>query len=148
MNIDRRFIHAAFQGDSQPERLWWLSRPSWSFRKRTGTSVVASFMWTDLSTISEAYSHDCELSRIRTNASRVMPRIPQWMSEKWLEYRTLRTHVVPGVPKYRCRAGIDPGSIQPLNRDPMMNSAPWRNFSTKTPSSRKSYVQSASPMMM
>jgi hypothetical protein len=42
-----------------------------------GTSSVFSFMWTDLSTISDAYSHDCERSPMRSSALRVMPRMPQ-----------------------------------------------------------------------
>src|ERR1700722_13845300 len=145
MNIARRLIHAAAHGENQPERLWWLRRPSRSFRKRIGTSCGRSRMWTDLSTISEAYSHDCERSPIRSNAARVMPRIPQWMSEKWLEKITFKIHVVTGVPRYRCKGGIAPGSMYPVNRDPMMNSAPSWNFLAKGSSSRKSYVQSQSP---
>ena len=35
-NIARRLIQAAFQGENQPERLWWLNRPSRSLRKRHG----------------------------------------------------------------------------------------------------------------
>ena len=50
----------------------------------TGTSVVRSSMCTDFSTISDAYSHDCDCRSMRSSASRVMPRMPQWMSEKWL----------------------------------------------------------------
>ena len=46
--------------------------------------MVRSSIRTDLSTISEAYSHDWETSPIRSSASRVIPRIPQWMSVKWL----------------------------------------------------------------
>ena len=99
MNIARRLIHAALNGESQPERLWWLSRPSRSLRNVTGTSVVRSSMCTDLSIISDAYSHDCDWRFMRSSASRVMPRMPQWMSLKWLEYRRLRIHVVNGVPK-------------------------------------------------
>ena len=77
----RRLIHAAWNGENHPARLWWLSRPSRSFRKRTGTSVVRRRMCTDLSTISDAYSHDWEEMSMRSSASRVMPRMPQWMSE-------------------------------------------------------------------
>ncbi len=83
-NIARRLIQAAANGENQPDRLWWESRPSRSLRKVTGTSVVRSSIRTDLSTISEAYSHDWETMPIRTSASRVMPRMPQWMSLKWL----------------------------------------------------------------
>ena len=68
-------------------------------------------MWTDLRTISEAYSHDWERSPIRSNAAFEIPRIPQWMSEKWLEKMTLRIHVVTGVPRYRWSGGIAPGSM-------------------------------------
>ena len=64
-----------------------------------GTSFVRSFMWTDLSTISEAYSHDCERSPIRSSASLLMPRMSQWMSEKRLEKMTFRIQVVTGVPR-------------------------------------------------
>ncbi len=80
MNIARRLIQAAANGENQPDRLWWDSRPSWSLRKVTGTSVVTSSIRTDFSTISEAYSHDWETMPIRTNASRLIPRMPQWMS--------------------------------------------------------------------
>ena len=52
-----------------------------------------------------------------------------------------------GVPKYRCRAGIAPGSIEPFQREPMAYSVPLRIASTKGASLRKSYVQSASPMI-
>ena len=44
----------------------------------------ASSIRTDFSTISEAYSHDWETMPIRTSASRVIPRMPQWMSLNWL----------------------------------------------------------------
>ena len=37
---------------------------------------------TDFSTISDAYSQDCDSSSMRFNASLVMPRMPQWISEK------------------------------------------------------------------
>ncbi len=77
-------IQAAWNGENQPERLWWLSRPSRSVRKVTGTSVVRSSMWTDFSTISDAYSHDCDEMSMRSRASRVIPRMPQWMSENRL----------------------------------------------------------------
>src|SRR5580704_18371209 len=109
MNMARRLIHAAAQGENHPERLWWLSLPSRSFRNRMGTSAVRSFMCTDLRTISDAYSHDWERRPMSSSAGRVMPRIPQWMSEKWPEKRTLRIHVVTGVPRYRCKGGMDPG---------------------------------------
>ena len=36
---------------------------------------------------------------MRSRASCVMPRMPQWMSEKWLEKMTFRIHVVTGVPR-------------------------------------------------
>ncbi len=85
MNMALRLIHAALNGESQPSRLWWLTRPSRSLRNVTGTSVVRSSMCTDLSTISDAYSHDCDCRFIRSSASRVMPRIPQWMSLNRLE---------------------------------------------------------------
>src|SRR6478735_7262816 len=98
-NIARRLIQAACQGENQPDRLWWLKRPSRSLRKRIGTSSVFKCMCTDLSTISEAYSQDCERRSMRSSAALPMPRIPQWMSEKWLEKMTLRIHVVTGVPK-------------------------------------------------
>jgi hypothetical protein len=94
----RRLIHAALNGENQPSRLWWLTRPSRSFRNVTGASVVSRSMCTDLSTISEAYSHDCDCRFMRSRASRVMPRIPQWMSLKWLWKMRLRIHVVTGVP--------------------------------------------------
>src|SRR6478735_159396 len=100
MNIALRLIHAAWNGENQPKRLWWLTRPSLSFRKLTGTSVVRNCMWTDLRTISDAYSHDCELICMSRSASIVIPRIPQWMSENFDEYNTLRIPVVNGVPKY------------------------------------------------
>ena len=64
-NIARRLIQAAWNGENQPERLWWDSRPSRSLRKVTGTSVVRRPMRTDLSTISDAYSHDWETRPIR-----------------------------------------------------------------------------------
>ena len=92
-------IQAACQGENQPERLWWLRRPSRSLRKRIGTSSVRSFMCTDFSTISDAYSQDCERRSMRPSASLVMPRMPQWMSEKRLPKMTLRIHVVTGVPR-------------------------------------------------
>ena len=41
-------------------------------------------MRTDFSTISDAYSQDWETRPMRASASRVMPRMPQWMSVKWL----------------------------------------------------------------
>ena len=64
-----------------------------------GTSSVLSRMCTDLSTISDAYSHDWDCRFMRSNASRLIPRMPQWMSEKWLEKMMLRIHVVTGVPR-------------------------------------------------
>src|SRR5687767_2654725 len=103
----RRLIHAACHGENHPARLWWLTRPSLSLRNRTGTSAVRSFMWTDFSTISDAYSHDCDERSMRSKARREMARIPQWMSENLLEYRTFRIQVVNGVPKYWCSFGID-----------------------------------------
>src|SRR2546427_48425 len=54
MNMALRLIHAAAHGENQPERLWWLKRPSWSFKKRTGTSAIRRFMRTDFKTISAA----------------------------------------------------------------------------------------------
>ena len=99
MNIALRLIQAALNGDSHPSRRWWLTRPSRSFRNVTGTSVVRRSMCTDFRTISEAYSHDCDCRFIRSSASRVMPRMPQWMSLNLLEYTTLRIWVVSGVPK-------------------------------------------------
>src|SRR6188768_1283235 len=98
-NIARRLIQAAYQGENQPERLWWLKRPARSFRKRIGTSAVRSFMCTDLSTISEAYSHDCDCRSMRTKARLVMPRMPQWMSENLLPKMVFRIQVVTGVPR-------------------------------------------------
>ena len=80
-----RLIQAARYGDSQPARRWWLRRPSRSFRKSTGTSAVRSRMCTDLSTISDAYSQDCDWSAMRLSASVLIPRMPQWMSENRLE---------------------------------------------------------------
>ena len=47
-------------------------------------------MCTDFSTISEAYSQDCERRSMRSSASVVMPRMPQWMSEKRLPKMTFR----------------------------------------------------------
>ncbi len=85
--------------------------PLRSFRKRIGTSSVRSFMCTDLSTISDAYSHDCDRRPMRSSAPRVMPRMPQWMSEKRLEKMTFRIQVVTGVPRYRWSGGIAPGSM-------------------------------------
>ena len=41
-------------------------------------------MRTDFSTISDAYSQDCDVRFMRVNASREIARIPQWMSEKRL----------------------------------------------------------------
>src|SRR5215203_6003074 len=115
----RRLIHAALNGENHPERLWWLSRPSRSFRKVTGTSVVRSSICTDFSIISDAYSHDCDWRFIRSSASRVMPRMPQWMSLNLLENTRLSIHVVMGVPKYWWSGGMAPGSIEPRQRDPM-----------------------------
>ncbi len=79
-------------------------------------------MCTDFRTISDAYSHDCDWMSIRLSASSVIPRMPQWMSEKRLRYSRLRIQVVSGVPKYWCSFGIAPGSIEPFQRDPMTNS--------------------------
>ncbi len=118
--------------------MWWDSRPSRSLRNTTGTSVVFSSIRTDLRTISDAYSHDWETKPMRLSASRVMPRMPQWMSLNLLLYSTLSAQVVIGVPKYWCRRGIAPGSIEPRQRDPMANSAPSRIASTNGFSSRKS----------
>ena len=56
-------------------------------------------MCTDFSTISEAYSQDWDRRSIRSSASRVMPRMPQWMSEKRLPKMTFRIEVVTGVPR-------------------------------------------------
>ena len=95
-------------------------------------------MCTDLSTISDAYSHDCDRRPMRSSAARVMPRMPQWMSEKRLEKMTFRIHVVTGVPRYRCSGGMAPGSMYPRKREPMMNSAPALNCFTNGSSSRKS----------
>ena len=98
-NIARKLIQAACHGENHPARLWWLSRPSRSFKKRMGTSSVRRRMCTDFSTISDAYSQDCERRSIRIKASVVMPRIPQWMSEKRQPKMTLRMAVVTGVPR-------------------------------------------------
>src|ERR1035437_5348791 len=57
-NIARRLIHAAWKGENHPDRLWCDKRPSRSFKKVTGTSVVSNPIRTDFSTISDAYSHD------------------------------------------------------------------------------------------
>ena len=103
-------------------------------------------MRTDLRTISEAYSHDCECRSILRSAASVMPRMPQWMSERWLPYRKLSSQVVIGVPKYRCSVGIAPGSMNPLKREPITYSCPLRKLSMNGSILRKSYVQSASPM--
>ncbi len=75
---------------------------------------------------------------MRSSASRVMPRMPQWMSEKWLEYTRLRIHVVSGVPTYWWSHGMAPSSMEPFQREPITNSSPLRNASTKGPSCRKS----------
>ena len=56
-------------------------------------------MCTDFSTISDAYSQDWDCRSMRSSASRVMPRMPQWMSEKRLPKSRLRIHVVTGVPR-------------------------------------------------
>jgi hypothetical protein len=56
---------------------------------------------------------------MRRTASSVIPRIPQWVSEKWLEKSRLRSHVVTGVVRYWRRGGIDRGSIEPLYLDPI-----------------------------
>ena len=56
-------------------------------------------MCTDFSTISDAYSQDCDRRSIRIRASLVMPRIPQWMSENRLPKMTFRIEVVTGVPR-------------------------------------------------
>ena len=98
-SMARRFIQPARHGSSQPRRFMWLSRPSGSLRKWIGTSAVSSSMCTDLSTISEAYSQPCERRSMRASASRLMPRMPQWMSEKRLPNIRLRMKVVTGVPK-------------------------------------------------
>ena len=76
-------------------------------------------MCTDFRIISDAYSQDCERRSIRVRASLVIARIPQWMSENELPYRTLRIQVVTGVPRYWWRNGIDPFSIDPRQRDPI-----------------------------
>src|SRR4051794_8697304 len=76
-NIACRLIQAACHGENQPERLWWLKRPSRSLRNRIGTSAVRKRMWTDLSTISEAYCQDCDCRSMRTKPSLLMPRMPQ-----------------------------------------------------------------------
>ena len=56
-------------------------------------------MCTDFSTISDAYSHDCDRRSMRTQRVAVMPRMPQWMSEKRLPKMTFRIQVVTGVPR-------------------------------------------------
>src|SRR3954463_14108205 len=76
-NIAFRLIQPAFHGDVHPARAWWLNRPSLSLRKVAGTSSNLKPRCADLSTISEAYSHDCDASSILLNASIVNPRIPQ-----------------------------------------------------------------------
>src|SRR6187551_149881 len=76
-NIACRLIQAACQGENQPERLWWLRRPSRSLRKRIGTSAVRSRICTDLSTISDAYCQDCDCRSMRTKPALLMPRMPQ-----------------------------------------------------------------------
>jgi hypothetical protein len=68
-------------------------------------------MCTLFSTISEAYSQDCERRSMRCRASSVRPRIPQWISLKWLEKIRFKIQVVTGVPRYRCKGGIEPGSM-------------------------------------
>ncbi len=138
MNMARRLIQAAWNGENQPERLWWDSRPSRSLRKVTGTSTVFSPIRTDFSTISEAYSHDCDTRPMRSSASRVMPRMPQWISLKRLPNRTFRAQVVIGVPKYWWSLGIAPGSIEPCHREPIAYSLPARSASTNRPTLRKS----------
>ena len=45
------------------------------------TQQQDTLMRTAFSTISEAYSHDCDSRPIRTSAERVIARIPQWISE-------------------------------------------------------------------
>lgn len=122
MNIAFRLIQAAENGLNQPARRWWLTLPSVSLRKRTGTSWVRRPKCTDLITISEAYSQLWDTNRMRTRASLVRPRMPQWMSEKSDLYNRLRIQVVKGVPKYWCSAGIDPASIVPFQRLPITNS--------------------------
>jgi hypothetical protein len=92
----------------------------------------------DLMTISEAYSQDVDTRPIRRNASVDIPRIPQWMSVKWLGKMMFSIQVVAGVPKQRCKAGMAPGSIVPRNREPITNSAPSRKASTKAWISLKS----------
>ena len=67
-----------------------------------------------------------------------MPRIPQWMSVKWLPNSRFRIQVVTGVPKYWCSAGIAPGSIDPRQREPIANSLPPRIASTNGATLRKS----------
>ena len=67
-----------------------------------------------------------------------MPRMPQWMSLNLLPYSRLRIQVVSGVPKYWCRAGIAPRSIDPFQREPMAYSVPVRMASTNGASRRKS----------
>ena len=58
---------------------------SGSLRKRTGTSPVRSSRWTDFSTISDAYSQDCDSRSMRLKGVEREPRMPQWMSENLLE---------------------------------------------------------------
>src|ERR1035437_6871889 len=43
---------------------------------------------------------------MRRSAAVEMPRIPQWISEKCVPYKTFKMAVVSGVPKYRCRAAM------------------------------------------
>ena len=80
MNIARRLIQAAWNGENQPDALVMGQAAVPVLENVTGTSVVRSSIRTDLSTISEAYSQDCDTRPIRTSASRVMPRMPQWIS--------------------------------------------------------------------
>ena len=118
-------------GENQPERLWWLRRPSRSLRKRTGTSAVRSSMCTDFSTISDAYSQDCERRSMRSSASRgdaahAAVDVREAAAEDDVQD--------PGRDRRARGSGAAAASSRarcsPRKREPMTNSSPSRNFST------------------
>ena len=75
-----------FVGDwtvlSRPEVSQWIEICERKYVDRGyGTSAVFNPRRAAFKTISEAYSQECDSSPMTTSASRVIARIPQWMSE-------------------------------------------------------------------
>ena len=104
-----------------------------------GTSVIRRFSRSALTTISEANSMPCVRRCMRSRASRVKARIPQWESEThvWKKSRSMPEST--GLPMNRCVHGMAPGRIVPVRRLPMtMSAAPAASGATKRPRSAKS----------